>query len=133
MTGKTKRVLGVGNCSIDHLVLSRMFRHEFGATLAQAEDLEDALDAIRRGAFDLVIVNRRIYADQGDGIEAIRRIKEDAELGQTPVMLLSDLAEAQEAAIAAGAEPGFGKGDMNSAETLRNLARLLGVVRSQPS
>jgi CheY-like chemotaxis protein len=73
----------------------------------------------------LVLVNRRIYSDQSDGLEAIRRIKADPELGHTPVMLLSDLAEAQQAAVAAGAEPGFGKTDMTSPEILQNLARLL--------
>ena len=41
-------------------------------------------------------------------------------------MLLSNFPEAQEAAVKAGAEPGFGKAEFDRPETVERLARFLG-------
>jgi hypothetical protein len=43
-----------------------------------------------------------------------------------PVMLVSNYPEWQQAAIAAGALPGFGKAELNRAETREKLSAVLG-------
>ena len=51
----------------------------------------------------------------------VRRMKADRQLAQTPVMLVSDLPTYQESAVAAGAEPGFGKSEHRSSDTAQKL------------
>jgi two-component system chemotaxis response regulator CheY len=122
----TKRVLDVGQCQPDHGAIRRLVQGEFGAEVVQADKLDDALAQLRAGRFDLVLINRKLDVDYSDGIEILHAIKADAELASTPVMLVSNHAEHQRAAIAAGAEPGFGKAELNHAETRDKLGRFLG-------
>ncbi|HYW80014.1 MAG TPA: response regulator, partial [Thermoguttaceae bacterium] len=77
--------------------------------------------------FDLVLVNRRIEDDNSDGLAVIEQIKADPHLAETPVMMLSNYAEAQAAALAAGAEPGFGKAELGHPATVEKLGRFLGM------
>jgi two-component system chemotaxis response regulator CheY len=121
----TKRVLDVGQCQPDHGAIRRLVQGEFGAEVVQADRLEDALAQLRRGRFDLVLINRKLDIDYSDGIEILQAIKSDAELASTPVMLVSNYAEHQQAAIAAGAEPGFGKAELGRPETRDKLGRFL--------
>ncbi len=86
---------------------------------------EDAIGALRSHGADLVLVNRRFHADASDGLELIRRIKTDTALASTPVMLLSNYRPYQAAAVALGAEPGFGKAELDSQTTRQRLARFL--------
>ncbi len=73
-----------------------------------------ALTSLRAGEFDLVLVNRIFDGDGSKGIELIRAIKADPHLARTPVMLVSNYAEAQAEAKELGALPGFGKGDLGA-------------------
>ena len=120
-----KRVLDVGQCAPDHAAIRRLVAGAFGAELVQADRLDDALAALRRSSFDLVLVNRKLDIDYSDGIEIVRAIKADPALAATPVMLVTNYPEHQQAAIAAGAEPGFGKAELDSAETREKLSRFL--------
>ncbi|HVW35948.1 MAG TPA: response regulator [Pirellulales bacterium] len=125
-----KRVLDVGQCAPDHAAIRRLVQGTFGAEVVQADRLDDALAALRsaalrRESFDLVLINRKLDIDYSDGIEILRAIKTDSALASTPVMLVTNYPEHQQAAIAAGAEPGFGKAELGLAATREKLARFL--------
>ena len=67
------------------------------------------MERLRVERFDLVLINRKLDADYSDGREIVRSIKQDSELAETPVMLVSNHDEAQQEAVELGAEYGFGK------------------------
>jgi CheY-like chemotaxis protein len=121
-----KRVLDVGQCGMDHGAIRRLIAGEFGAEVVQAHRLDDALEHLRSEKFDLVLVNRKLDADDSDGMAVVRAIKGDASLEKTPVMLVSNYADAQTAAIAEGAEPGFGKAELAQPGIRVKLRRFLG-------
>jgi hypothetical protein len=76
------------------------------------------------GRADLLLVIRAPVGFEGDGVEIIRAV-----LKQCPearVMLVSDLEEAQEEAVAAGAMRGFGKRLMGTAKLVEEVERGLG-------
>ena len=123
----TKRVLGVGNCSFDHGTIEGLIRANFDAEVVAASCHDDALEQLRADRFDLVLVNRKLAVDASDGQELIEQIKADPRLTETPVMMLSNYPEAQAAAMAAGAEPGFGKAELERPETAEKLGRFLGA------
>lgn len=121
-----KRVLDVGQCGFDHGSIDRLIRGTFDAETVPAHSMNDALEHLRGGRFDLVLVNRKLDHDYSDGLDVVRAVKADAALSATPVMLISNLPEAQGAAVAAGAEPGFGKAELGDSETVEKLRRFLG-------
>ena len=122
----TKRVLGVGNCSFDHGTIEGLIRANFDAEVVAASCHDDTLERLRAERFDLVLVNRKLAVDASDGRGLIEQIKADPQLSEMPVMMLSNYPEAQAGAIAAGAEPGFGKAELQRPETAQKLARFLG-------
>jgi CheY-like chemotaxis protein len=122
----TKRVLSVGQCAVDHAAISRLIEGSFAATVVPAASAVEALDALRGGSFELVLVNRKLDADSSDGLDIVRAIKQDPQVRATPVMLVTNYPEHQQAAIEAGAEPGFGKHEYDRPETPARLARFLG-------
>ena len=95
------------------------------ADVVQAHGPEDALSALRRGNFDLVLVNRKLDRDGSDGLAIIQQIKADEQLAATPCMLITNFPEHQAAAVAAGAEPGFGKSSVSAPETIERLGKYL--------
>ncbi|HWB13135.1 MAG TPA: response regulator [Pirellulales bacterium] len=120
-----KRVLDVGQCGFDHGAIRRLVEGRFAAEVVQAHRLDDAIERLKSGPFDLVLVNRKLDADYSDGLEVLRAIKADAALARTPVMLVSNYPDAQQAAVAIGAEPGFGKSELNQASTHEKLRPFL--------
>jgi CheY-like chemotaxis protein len=125
---RSPRVLNVGQCGFDHGSISSYLADRFGARVERAENFDDAHEALRRGKFALVLVNRVLDLDGSSGLELIQRLKEDPEesLKATPVMLVSNYPEAQREAVELGAEPGFGKSELQSPATLDRLRALLG-------
>ncbi|RIK76006.1 MAG: response regulator [Planctomycetota bacterium] len=121
-----RRVLDVGNCRPDHAAIRRLVEGGFGAEVVQAHGLDDALAELLSGRFDLVLVNRKLDRDYSDGIDIIRAVKADPALATTPIMLVTNYAEHQDAAVALGAERGFGKLEFDKPETRERLARFLG-------
>jgi CheY-like chemotaxis protein len=121
----TKRVLDVGQCSPDHFSIRRLLESRLAATVVQAHGLADTLAELRREPVDLVLINRKLDADYSDGLEILAAIKADAALADVPVMLVSNYADAQATAIAAGAIPGFGKSELARPETLEKLRAVL--------
>lgn len=121
-----KRVLDVGNCVPDHSSIKSFLGKHFGCEVLQADGAEDALQALRAGPIDLVLVNRKLDRDYTDGIEVIRQIKADADLAAVPAMLITNYDEHQQAAMEIGALRGFGKLELAKPETVAKLQPILG-------
>jgi CheY-like chemotaxis protein len=122
----TRKVLSVGQCAADHTSIRWLLQGEFNATVVPARSAADALAELRRNAYDLVLVNRVLDADGTSGLDLIRALNAAEALRQVPVMLVSNYAEAQREAEAAGARPGFGKAELNQPATAERLRQILG-------
>src|SRR6476620_11484913 len=100
-------VLSGGQCGYDDSRLARVLQVEADAHMERATSADDARQKIATKKYDLVIVNRVIESDGASGVEFIGEMRK-AE-GAPCFMLISDYADAQAAALANGAAPGFGK------------------------
>src|SRR5262249_6875560 len=120
-----KRVLDVGNCVPDHAAIRGMLERSFGADVVQVDGPDDALAALRREPFDLVLVNRKLDQDYSDGLEVIKTIKADTKLARVPCMLITNYPDQQQTAVSAGADYGFGKKELQSEQTHGRLAKFL--------
>lgn len=121
-----KSVLAIGNCSYDHGKLRAAICEHFDAEIQAASDANEALSLLATQSFDLVLINRILEVDRSSGVDLIRQIKSTPQLGDPPVMLVSNFSDAQEQAVEAGAEPGFGKKSLDSQETIVKLRPHLG-------
>lgn len=108
----SKQVLSVGQCGFDHGAISRLFTQHFSAQVQAAHSASQALQALRKGAYDLVLVNRVLDEDGSSGLELVGQIKADPDLARIPVLLVSNYPDAQAQAVALGALPGFGKSEL---------------------
>jgi two-component system, chemotaxis family, chemotaxis protein CheY len=120
-----KRVLSVGQCGADHYGISLTFRQAFGVEVEAASTQTEALRLMRQAPFDLVLVNRIFDRDGDSGVDMIRLAKADEALQTTPVLLVSNYADAQQEAVEAGGEPGFGKADLGRSEMLDRVRPFL--------
>jgi len=121
-----KRVLDVGQCPPDHGAIRRLLEQRYGAEVVQTHGPDDTLAQLRSGGIDLVLINRKLDADYTDGLDIVHQMKADPQLAAVPVMLISNYAEHQQTAIAAGAIEGFGKAQLDAPTTHEKLARVLG-------
>ncbi len=121
-----KRVLSVGQCGADHGGITRTLRQAFGAEVVAAHSATEALAQLQHGDYALVLVNRVLDADGSPGVDLVRAVKEDEALRRVPVMLVSNYPDAQDEAVAAGAEPGFGKAGLGRPEMLERVRPFLG-------
>ncbi|MSR30707.1 MAG: hypothetical protein EXR99_04300 [Gemmataceae bacterium] len=119
-----KKVLSLGQCAFDHGALGRFFLRHFQAELIPADKPDEALDLFSSGFFDLVLVNRILDRDQSSGLDFIK-VFLLKRLGKTPVMLISNLPEAQAQAMGLGAVPGFGKAELESPAAIRLAGNIL--------
>ncbi len=116
-------VLSVGQCSADDYRLGRALSVQANAHLARAASAAEALRLVETHSYDLVLVNRIFDGDGESGVEFIRELKKSA--ASPCVMLVSDYADAQADAVAAGALRGFGKSNLESAEVGQLLREAL--------
>lgn len=121
-----RRVLDVGQCSRDHGAIRRLLASNFGCAVDRANTADDALRMVCEGGYALVLVNRILDADGSEGLDLIRRLTSDARTRDVPVMLVSNYAEAQAAAVQAGARRGFGKAELDAPETIERIRAVLG-------
>ena len=91
----------------------------------QTHGCDDTLAQLHSAAFDLVLVNRKLDRGYSDGLEVIRRIKQDASVADTPCMLITNFPEHQARAVEEGAVSGFGKAELDRPETVGILRRIL--------
>jgi CheY-like chemotaxis protein len=122
----SKRVLDVGNCAPDHRAIKELLRSRFDCDVRQAHGADDALAELAEGDFNLVLVNRKLDRDYTDGMDVIRRILAERGEQAPPVMLVTNYAEHQDAAVAIGAQRGFGKLQFGEPETIERLQAVLG-------
>lgn len=119
------RVLDVGQCNPDHQAIASMLMRDFFAEVDRAATVPEAMDAVRKQSYDLVLVNRIIFQDGSDGLDLIRQAKRE-EL-TVPIMLVSNYEDAQLEAVAVGGVQGFGKASLHAPRTREHLLRFLPV------
>jgi len=123
MTKKT--VLSVGQCGPDHASISRFLNRHFDVQILTAELPDDTLQTMRTNPVDLVLINRKLDADYSEGMDILRTLKSDSDLSDVPVMIVSNFEESQQAAVAAGAEYGIGKAELNTEAAISRVATIL--------
>lgn len=119
------RILDVGNCVPDHSTLTRYLTRHFICAVHEAPDGPRAMEKLKAERYDLVLVNRKLDIDHSDGLEVIKQIKADPATKEVPVMMITNYADHQDAAVAAGALRGFGKLEYDEPETLERLKQVL--------
>ncbi|MFM8399358.1 MAG: hypothetical protein ACKOAH_16160, partial [Pirellula sp.] len=77
-----------------------------------------------------ILINRKLDVDYSDGIEILQAVKGSDAYRDIPVMLITNYAEHQQQAIAAGAILGFGKLELHAPETLKRLEAVLKPSRA---
>ena len=122
-----KRVLDIGNCDPDHAAIRRMIEGTFDAHVDRA-GVAGRGNGVAPGHYDLVLVNRKLDIDYSDGLTIIERIKADAELGAVPVMMITNYADHQKAAVGAGDLSGFGKLETRCSGNARTAGRGIGFA-----
>ncbi len=119
-----KTFLGVGHCGLDSRRLAEVIER-LGGDFCNVATCEDALTRLHQEPCALVLPNRVIGQDEEGGLKVVRAVRADKDLSEVPVMLVSAIAEAQQAAVAAGAVPGIGKNALESEEVLARLKHYL--------
>jgi len=119
------RILDVGNCDPDHSMIRRMLIENFDVEIDRVMFVDEAVEKMRGGRYDLVLVNRLIFDDGSEGAELLRRAKADSALQAAPIMMISNFPEAQQASVAAGGVPGFGKNSIFDPATRDRLSQYL--------
>jgi len=109
-----KRIALVGHCGPDASYLRMAVAGVFAGAQIVAADEEAALDRLIEEGVDLVLVNRQLDwgFDSDEGVETIRHLRQTHPTVR--MMLISNYPEAQQAAVAAGALPGFGKREIGT-------------------
>ncbi|MGL4513287.1 MAG: response regulator [Lacipirellulaceae bacterium] len=121
-----KRVLDVGQCNPDHAsIVSFLSRNFPGVEVGRAVLGDDAMEQLKSGRFDLVLVNRKLDEDYTDGVEVLRRIKADPATQGVPVMIVTNYPDQQEAAVERGAVYGFGKLEYNDPDAIERVRAVL--------
>jgi DNA-binding NtrC family response regulator len=120
-------VLSVGQCGYDDSRIAQVVRKALGMYVERAHSAEEARRLIAEKPYALVLVNR-VFDAGGSGIDLIGELKRNGVA--TPLMLVSDYADAQAKAIANGAVPGFGKSAIGSPDVVRTLQ---GAVPAAPA
>jgi len=125
MPSAKAQVLDVGNCSPDHGMIRQMLTKHFDVDIDCVMFVDEALAKMREKNYSLVLFNRLIFADGSPGIELLQKAKADGRLADTPMMMVSNYARAHQDAVAAGAEPGFGKAELFDPRTISLLSNHL--------
>jgi hypothetical protein len=117
----SKRIALVGHCGPDSSYLRMAIKNAVkDATIVAADDDGELQQVIGEGV-DLILFNRELgygFTD-GLGVDYIRRLR-----GARPalkMMLVSNYGDAQTAAVAAGALPGFGKRELGTKRVVELL------------
>src|SRR6185437_8256069 len=117
----SKKIVLVGHCGPDNSYLRMAVSSAVrSATVLAADDARE-LDTMLAQGVDLLLLNRELGwgFDQTEGVDVIRALR--AKHPNVKMMLVSNYPEAQTAAEAAGALPGFGKREIGSARVTQLL------------
>lgn len=120
----------VGHCGPDSSFLRMAVSGAApGARVVMLDSDEELEAALVASDVELFMLNRRLDFgfDVEDGLEVLRRIKQRRP--EQKVMVISNYADAQQAAESAGALPGFGKREIGSAKARERItAALAGIA-----
>src|SRR3954464_5419513 len=121
-----KKIALVGHCGPDSSFLRIAVSKAERDSHAYMVDDDSSLKRLLDEGVDLLLLNRQLDFgfDEQEGVALIRRIR--AAYPHVKAMLISNYPEAQAAAVAEGALPGFGKREVNSprvAEMLREALK----------
>jgi len=122
------RILDVGQCGIDGPRLTKLLENNLKAEVDQASTADEAREKLSAGKYDVALFNRVFNADGDDGVRVIGELVKGGV--KTPLMLVSDRDDAQQAAVAAGATMGFGKAAMGDPATLELIRKAAGAKAS---
>jgi two-component system, chemotaxis family, chemotaxis protein CheY len=120
-----KKVALVGHCGPDSSYLRMAVSSVDREISVLAVDDEEALQQALAGGVELLLVNRTLdygFLEDG-GVELIERIR--AQHRGVKTMLVSNYPDAQAAAVAAGALPGFGKREIGTPKVKQVLQSAL--------
>ena len=123
----SKTVLLVGHCGPDSSYLRMIVKKaEPEVSVIAADDSRELTRALETTDPALVLFNRELgYGfDPATGVEAIELLRKN--YPNLKMILVSNYAEAQQAAVAAGALPGFGKRELGTPRVLEVLREALG-------
>jgi PleD family two-component response regulator len=103
MTDRPIHILAVDDNRMSRLKLARTLEGG-GYTVSRADGGRTALDMLRAGAFDLVLLD--ILMPEVDGFQVLREMKDDADLQSIPVIVISGLEDMDsvDRCLAAGAD-----------------------------
>jgi DNA-binding NarL/FixJ family response regulator len=120
-----KKVLLVGHCGPDSSFLKMAVKSaDSSLQILSADDATELSGALAEGV-DLILFNRELDFgfDERQGVELIRKVK--TAYPNVRSMLVSNYPDAQSAAAAAGARPGFGKRDIGSPKVSQAIREAL--------
>jgi ActR/RegA family two-component response regulator len=116
-----KRVALIGHCGPDSSYLKMAVSAAERGTQVIACDDDAELQELIKGGLHLLLFNRVLDFGfpEEEGVAVIRRLR--AQYPNLKMMLVSNFADAQTAAVKAGALPGFGKKDIGSSRVAQVL------------
>jgi len=124
-----KKVVLVGHCGPDSSYLRIAVAKAGRDVKVLSADDSDELKRLLDGGVDLLLFNRQLDFgfDEHEGVALIRSVRSKYPTVKT--MLVSNYLEAQEAAVRAGALPGFGKREMSTPRVPALIRWALGVAQ----
>ena len=121
----TKTIVLVGHCGPDSSYLRMAVLSAARGASVVAADSDQELERALEAKPVLILLNRLLdygFAES-EGVHLIRRLRESHPHVRT--MLVSNYADAQAAAVQAGALPGFGKREIGTPRVMELLATAL--------
>ena len=128
-----EKVALVGHCGPDSSFLRiAVSRAERDVQVVAVDDDSD-LNQLLRDGVDLLLLNRQLdYGfNEDEGVALIRKLR--ASYPHIKTMLVSNYADAQAAAVAEGALPGFGKRDIGTPKVAEAIRDALRSAQPSPS
>jgi CheY-like chemotaxis protein len=110
----SKKVALVGHCGPDSSFLRIAVSRASKEIKVLSADDSQSLQRVLDDGVDLLLLNRQLDFgfDVEEGVEIIRKLR--PHYPQVKMMLVSNYPDAQAAAVAEGALPGFGKRELNT-------------------
>jgi DNA-binding response OmpR family regulator len=121
------RILDVGQCGFDGPRMADLLTKNLSAEVDQAATADEAKRQLASSQYDVVLVNRVLARDGSSGVDLIADLAKHG--NTTPFMLVSDMEDAQQAAVAAGAVKGFGKAAIEEPATFEMIRAAAGRKR----
>ncbi len=120
-----KKIALVGHCGPDSSFLRITVSRVAKDVQVLSADDGRALTRVLEGGVDLLLFNRQLEFgfDEDEGVDVIRKLR--PRYPNVKMMLVSNYPEAQAAAVAEGALPGFGKRELNTPRVMELIREAL--------